>query len=244
MIAAAKPAPPLVLWRQAATAARLSGDAATASEYAASFAQASGAPVDRCAEVLQLSATMFCAPGLDAERAGEQVLAALAPLALPAWQPDSPLDASVAACTSNIASGLLDRPATALRQGAARGALVRSAEQAQRFWLRAGTWVQHERAFYTRAMVSNALGEEAFARAHAQAALALIDAHDADHAEDVDRAFIELERWHACTRLGLATEAIEAKRHADALAAQFNDAGLSAWFARREQSLAALAPAV
>lgn len=243
VIAAAQPAPALVLWRQAATAARLADDAAATRDTTAAFAQASGAPLDRCAELLQLSAAMFRVPGLDAEQAGKEVLAALAPLALPGWQADSALDASVAACTSNIASGLLDRPATALRQGAARAALVGSAEQSQRFWLRAGTWVQHERAFYTRAMVSNTLGEAAFARAHAQAALALIGAHAADHPEDVDRAFIELERWHACTRSGLATEAAEARDNADTLAAQFNDAGLTEWFAQREKTLGALPPA-
>jgi hypothetical protein len=243
VIASAQPAPALVLWRQAATAARLAGDAALTRDFTSAFAHASGAPLERCAELLQVSAVMFRAPGLDGAQAGEEVLAALASLAQPGWHADSPLDASAAACTSNIASGLLDRPAAVLRQGAARAALVDSAEQAQRFWLRAGTWVQHERAFYTRAMVGNTLGEAAHARAHAQAALALIDAHADDHPEDVDRAFVQLERWRACLQLGLAAEAAEARRNADALAAQFNDAGLTQWFERREQALVALPPA-
>jgi hypothetical protein len=237
LIAAARPEPALVLWRQAAAAAVLAGATQAVDEYTAAFAQASGAPAARCTELLQLNAVMFRASGLDAAQAGEETLAALAPLALPAWQAPSPLDASVAACANNIASGLLDRPATELRHGPARAALVGAAEQAQRFWQRAGTWVHHERALYLRAMVCNALGEHADARSHTLAALALLDAHDTDHAEDVDRAFLELERWHACARLGAAADAEHAARRARALADSFDDASLNEWFTSREQAL-------
>jgi hypothetical protein len=236
----AQPIPAAVLWRQAATAARLANATALASEMMQAFADASGANMERSAELLQLSAAMYLAPGLAAAQAGEQVLAALAPLALPAWQADTPLDATVAACANNIASGLLDRPAADLQHASARSALAQSAEQAHRFWLRAGTWVHQERALYLRAMVCNALGEPSAARSHAKEALALLDAHDRDHAEDVDRAFIELERWCACERLGLASEAAEARTQADALSAKFDDAGLTNWFEQRRQTLKAM----
>lgn len=237
LIAASQPEPALVLWRQAATAARLAGDDAATAELTRAFAQASGAPPARCAELLQLSAAMFRAPGLSASQAGEETLAALSPLAQPAWDEPSALDAAVAACANNLASDLVERPAADLRQGTARAALEQAAAHAQRFWQRAGTWVHHERALYLRAMVGNVLNVPQDARTHALAALALLDAHDSEHAEDVDRAFIELERGHACERLGRATEATEATGNAHALARRFGDAGLNDWFRRRQETL-------
>ena len=240
LLSLAQPAPALVLWRQAATAARLAGPKALADELALAFAQASGAPPERCDELLQLCAAMYQAPGLEVAQAGELTLAALAPLAQPPWHAPNPLDASVAACANNLASGLLDRPATELRATNARAALAQSAEQAQRFWQRAGTWVQHERALYLRTMAYNALAEPREARAHAREALALLDTHDAEHAEDVDRAFIELERWHACEHLGLSAEAQDARHAAQALADKFDDAGLTTWFEQRAAALRAL----
>ena len=249
LLAVAQPAPALVLRRQAATAARLASAGTTgpmlnearevAAELAAAFAQASGASLERSNELLQLNAVMYQLPALASKQAAGPALAALVPFASPAWQAASALDASAAACLNNVASGLLERPAADLQHPALREALVQSAELALRVWQRAGTWVQHERALYLRAMVSNALGEHREARAHAQAALALLNEHDAAHAEDVDRAFVELERWWACSRSRLAAEAADARTNADALAAEFKDAGLTAWFERREQALRA-----
>ena len=89
-------------------------------------------------------------------------------------------------------------------------------------------------------MACNALGDLSEARAHALAALTLLDTHDAEHAEGVDRAFIELERGHACERLGLAAEAQAAKHTAQALAGKFDDAGLTTWFEGRVATLQAL----
>ena len=86
-------------------------------------------------------------------------------------------------------------------------------------------------------MACNALGDPHEARAQAQAALDLLDRHDTEGAEDVDRAFIELERWHACERLGLAADALGAQKKARALAKRFDDAEWTRWFVRREQAL-------
>jgi hypothetical protein len=240
LLSLAQPAPAAVLWRQAATAARLAGAGGEADEMARAFARASGAPLERSTELLRLCAAMYQAPGLVAAQAGEHALAALAPLAQPAWQASGPLDASVAACANNIASGFVDRPATDLQHATARAALAHAAEQALRFWLRAGTWIHHERALYLRAMACNALDEPQDAHAHAQAALALLDAHDAEHAEDIDRAFIELERRHACERLGLTTEADDARHNAQTLADRFDDAELTRSFDQRERVLTAM----
>lgn len=236
LLSLAQPSPAAALWRQAATAARLADAGAVADELAQAFAQASGASLEHSCDMLRLSAALFRAPGLAPPEAGEHVLAALAPLGGAAWLGANPLDASVAACVNNIASDLLDRPAADLQHTIARVALAQAAEQAQRFWLRAGTWLQHERALYQRAMACNALGQPHEARAHARAALALLDAHDTEHAEDVDRAFIELERRHACERLGLS-EADTAGHNANTLAGRFDDAALTRWFERRAQAL-------
>lgn len=236
----AQPSPALVIRRQAATAARLAGPNALADEMALAFAQASGAPPARCDELLQLCAAMYQAPGLGADQAGELTLAALAPLAQPPWQATSPLDASVAACANNLASGLLDRAATELQGTAARAALAQAAAQAQRFWQRAGTWVHQERALYLRAMACNALGEPRDAREHARAAIALLNTNDADHAEDIDRAFIELERAHACERLGMTGEAEDARLAAQTLADRFGDAELTRSFSQRADALGSL----
>lgn len=237
LLDAAQPAAAAVLWRQAATAARLAGGGPLADELARGFARACDADLACCTDVLGLSAAMYTAPALPALDAGAQVLAALAPLSAPAWQSASALDATVAACANNIASGFLDRPASELQHPGARAALQQSAETAHRFWTRAGTWVQHERALYLRAMASNALDEPHAALAHALEALSLLDTHDSEHAESVDRAFIELEAWHARRRLGHADDAAQALVRAQRLAEGFGDDSLTSWFDQRQQAL-------
>ncbi len=237
LLHAAGEKPPLALWRQAATAARLAGDEAAAARLSTALAAAAGVGASQVQDVVALTSAMYCTPGLPSAAAAEGVSLALRGLTSSAWQQACPLDAAVAACANNIASGLLERPPAELQQGALRAAIDDTARLAERFWLRAGTWVNFERAAYLRAMVANALGDATQAREHALRALALLDAHDTEHAEPVDRAFIELERARACRDLALGDEALAAEDAADALAAQFNDAGLDAWYAKRRAEL-------
>jgi hypothetical protein len=239
LLRAAGEKPPLGLWRQAAAAARLAGDEAAATRLSAALTAASGAAAGQAQDVVALTAAMYRTPALPAAQAVEQLHAAACRFDAASWQAASPLDAAVAACANNLASGLLERPPADLQQAALRVALEDSARLAERFWLRAGNWVQHERAAYLRAMAANALGEAAQAHGHALRALALLDANDTERAEQVDRAFIELERARACRQLDLQDEARAAQEQADALAAQFNDAGLDAWYAKRRAELAA-----
>jgi hypothetical protein len=237
LLRVAQPAPAPALWRQGATAAAIAGDVDLERVMTESLAEASAASRHLAQQLVRLAAAMFQVPGKSAAQAAEQALAALAPLHSPQWQADSPLDASVAACANNIANGLLERPAADLQLGPVRSALTQAAEQAHRFWLRAGNWVNHERALYLRAMVCNALGEALWARGHAQAALALLDTHDSDNAQPIDRAFIELEQWHACVRLGRQADARGALARAHALVASFDDAGWRQSFEQRERAL-------
>jgi hypothetical protein len=226
-----KPAP--VLWRQAAVAAGLAGDGDTASRHAAALAGATGATAEQAGEVVALTQAMFRVPSLAASEAAHLVSAALSVFTSPAWRAQpTPLDAAVASCTNNIASGLIERPAPDLQDAALRAATQEAAQVAEHFWHRAGTWVQHERAAYLRALVANAIGDATEARDHALRALALIDANDTEHAENVDRAFLLLEQSRACRALGLEAETQATLAQADALAAQFGDPGLDDWYAK------------
>lgn len=236
----ALPSPPAVLWRQAGAAAVVAGDNAAVARATHAYADANQVPPERALDVLHLSAAMYRVPGCDANAAAQLAHDAFVPFRGPAWEAPGAIDGAVAAGINNIASGLQDRPLPDLRVPALRDALVAGAELAHRFWLRAGTWVNVERALYLRAMAGNALGDAQAARTHAREALALLDTHDTDHAEEVDRAFIELERQHACQRLGLHDEAAEAERAAQALAAKFDDAGLTRWFDGRRARLGTL----
>jgi hypothetical protein len=239
LLRAAGETPSPALWRQAATAAQLAGDEAAAARLGDALAAACGASTGQAREAVFLTAAMYRTPALSAADAAATVTLALRGLAAPSWQQPSALDAAVAACANNIASSLLERPAAELRQEPLRTALADMARLAERFWQRAGTWVHRERAAYLRAMVANALGDAPQAREHAVRALAMLDEHDAERAEQVDRAFIELERARACRDMTLRDEAKMAQDAADELAARFNDAGLDAWYARRRAELGA-----
>ena len=84
-----------------------------------------------------------------------------------------------------------------------------------------------------RACGSAAAGDAGAAHGHASAGLALLDAHDQAQEQSVDRAFLTLEASFALERLGRADDARASRGRADALAAAFGDAGLSAWFSDR-----------
>ena len=239
LLRAAGEKPPLALWRQAASAAQLAGDEAAAARLRDALAVASGASASQAQEAVALTAAMYCVPSLPSADAAAMVARELRALEAPSWHQAGPLDAAIAACANNIASSLLERTQAELRQEPLRTTLADTARLAERFWLRAGNWVNFERAAYLRAMVANALGDAPQARGHAARALALLDEHDAEHAEQVDRAFIELEHARACRDMALQDEAKRAQDAADALAARFDDTALDEWFAKRRAELGA-----
>jgi hypothetical protein len=232
--------PTPALWRHAAVAARMAGDGAAAAVRTQALAAASGVPAALAAELVALAGAVLQAGTLPAAPAAMLALDALAPLAAPHWQSDSALDVAAAAQCNNLASGFVDRPLADLADPALRAALSLAAETASRLWQRAGTWVNHERASYLRALVSSALGDADAALAHANAGLALLDAHDQTQEQSVDRAFLTLEASFALERLGRADDALASRARADALAAAFGDVGLDAWFAERVARNAAL----
>ncbi|MEO8151627.1 MAG: hypothetical protein ABI605_01055 [Rhizobacter sp.] len=238
LIALAQPNPALVLWRQLGSAAFVVDADAPLAQAIDALATASNATLDRARELVALSAATYLVPSRKtATEAAQTALQAMALLSPAHWPTSSALDAQAAACANNLANDLLDRPESDLHNAALRAALARSAELAHRLWLVAGTWVHVERALYTRALACTALGEPHLARRHALDGLAVLDAHDGQRSESVDRAFLELERWNACMWLGLADEAAGALSRAEALAAQFNDTGLTEWFEGRRSRL-------
>ncbi|HET7795718.1 MAG TPA: hypothetical protein VFL64_20190 [Rhizobacter sp.] len=237
LIALAQPAPPLVLWRQLGSAALVADAGAPLALAADALVAGSGASAERVQELLALSAAMYLMPSRPAGEAGVGALKALVPFDAIHWPTGSALDAQAAACANNLANDLLSRPEAELQNAPLRAALANGAEIALRLWQAAGTWVQQERALYLRALACTALGEPHGTRRHALAGLALLDAHDSAHEENVDRAFLELERWNACQWLGMADEAHGALTRAEVLAAQFNDAGLTDWFEGRRRKL-------
>ncbi len=243
LLNAAGAAPATVLWRQAAAAAQAAGEPDDAQRLTASLADAVSVSPQMALDVVTLTVAMYRVPRLAHQAAADCTQQALRLLRddVAAWRQPGPFDATVAACANNIASNLVERPQDELMHAPLRTALQDAAQLAERFWLRAGNWVHHERAAYLRAMVGNALAEAPQAREHALRALALIDANDVDDNEKVDRAFIELEHAHACRALELTDEANAAHARAEVIAASFNDAFLDDWFANRRKALTALA---
>lgn len=239
VIAAAGPATPAVLLRQAAVAAQIAGAPAQAHAWVEALAADAKAPVATAQALVNLAAAGFAAGRQDAETAGRLALRALAPLAALHALPRTSLDTAFAAVSNNIASDLLDRPLDDLAQPDLRTALALCAEHSQRFWQGAGTWVNAERAHYLRALAANALGDGAHAAAHARAGLDVLDTNDAAHAEDVDRAFIELELAQGLD-MAVMDGADEARQRAETLASRFAQAWLTEWFASRVERNAAL----
>jgi hypothetical protein len=230
---------PMIL-RHAAIAAHLAGDDALAREWTQALAASADAPRDKARALVALGAVQFSISRLSAEAAGRQALHALQPLGDLLEAPGSGLDTAFGAVTNNIASELVERPLGDLAQPDLRDALARGAEIAQRFWERAGTWVNRERAHYLAAMAANALGDGGAGAAQARAGLALLDEFDVDNGESVDRAFLELE-LAAGLRLAGQPGRPEALARALALASRFAEPWLDRWFSDRQTRNEALA---
>jgi hypothetical protein len=243
LLARAGDAAPAVLLRQAAVAAGLAAEPAAAARAVAGLARCCSVGRVQAQELVQLASAGFVVPGAEAERAGRVALAATAALDAPHWQVASALDTPAGAACNNIAADLSERAPSDLKQPVLREALMRAALCSQRLWLRAGTWVNHERACYGLAVAAGAIGDMQAALSAAEQGLALLDQHDTAREESVDRAFLELEKAFSSQCLGHTQDAAASRARADALAAAFDDASLSEWYqqrlARHRQLLAA-----
>lgn len=169
---------------------------------------------------------MLLAAGLIAAKRAEEGYALYrAALALVDRLPEgTPADRAVAITSNNLASGLLEKPE---RSEGETELMIRAAEAARTYWVRAGTWENDERADYLLALVMNAAGRPAEGLGFAERGLATIRENGE---EPVDEAFLRLAAAGAHGKLG--DEAAHARElaAAEALAAEFPSDGLKNWF--------------
>ena len=130
MLAAAGEAAPPVLWRQAAVAATLAGEAGAARQAIAGLARAAGVTDLQAQELVQLAAAGFQVPRCDAEAAAALAMQALRALDAPHWHTASVLDTPAAASCNNLAAHLSERPVARASIGrVARGHAARRTVQ-------------------------------------------------------------------------------------------------------------------
>jgi hypothetical protein len=182
----------------------------------------------------------------DAARAERLLDEAVAEAESAALDDKDPAVRALAAMANNVAGTLAEKalPAdTALVHSAAlsdteRRLMGHAAQVARRFWERAGTWLEVERAEYRLALCALAAGELGAARRHAQACLEIVREHDSAPLE----AFFG---WEALGRVERA--AGNATGHGRALeqaraAFERLETGDQAWCRSSLEALGAAAP--
>ena len=103
------------IFRHAAIAAQVAGDAALARLWTQALAASSDAPLAKARALVSLGAVGFSVSRLGAESAGRMTLQALQPLAALHASPGGGLDAAFGAVTNNLASDLLEGRGTPSR---------------------------------------------------------------------------------------------------------------------------------
>jgi hypothetical protein len=154
--------------------------------------------------------------------------------AVESWEQHSPADALVASSLNNTVSTLIEWDDTSIENGLVREAIERGAEACRALWLRAGGWLQQERADYLCALAYARLGRCSEALEAAHRGLSIIDAHGP---EDIDRAFLLLEAGRASFELGQDVAGLENVAEATRLSRSWNDASLTEWFDNKAATL-------
>lgn len=147
-----------------------------------------------------------------------------------AWSevPSHPLIAkSTAAALNNLLSALIEGLRIEVTDAVHQAALVDAARACEQLWKRHGTWVNHERSLYLRALVFNKFCQWSSASEVVGDALNIIDANGQ---EPVDRAFLLVELARAQQYLGNEKHAGDARSEAEQLASDFDPATRD-WFA-------------
>lgn len=147
-----------------------------------------------------------------------------------------PMNRALAVTSNNLACTLEQKTDRSPQE---RELMILAAHAARRYWERAGTWLETERAEYRLAMTWLKAGEPAQARAHAQECLRIVAAHDG----------VALERlfgWealghveHAAGDMAACAQALERAREAYA---ELDEAD-QAWCAPSLEALAGLGAA-
>lgn len=131
---------------------------------------------------------------------------------------------AVAIVSNNLASALVELPERELAQ---EELMLSAANNARRYWLRVGDWINDERADYLLAMVFNVLGRPQDSQRHVERALNTIAEHGN---QPVDEAFLLLALAQAHGLSGAREEREVALERAKALAISFETDELRAWF--------------
>jgi pyrroline-5-carboxylate reductase len=200
---------PLALLRQHAVAAHHAGDAAQAEATIARLAARAGTAPPVARELVQVAALSFARDIAAAAPALARAAGRAAGFAA------SPLDEAFAASFNNATQALYDATREAALTPEQRVALARGADAALLHWLRAGGWMQHERAHYLCAKVALRLGEPVAAASHAERGLAIVAAHGDD---PVERAFLLQLLAAAVERAGQRERAAALRAETQALA--------------------------
>jgi len=149
----------------------------------------------------------------------------IAALALvPRAEQDDALVRTIAVTSNNLGWELYEVP---LRTAELDAVMRRCADTALAFWRRCGNWIHEERALYLRALVANAGGDADAALTDADAALAVIAAHEP---RPLDAALLQLARARALTARNDAAGCTHAMAAADAAASALTAPELIAQF--------------
>lgn len=205
---------PLPVLRQCGVAAQLAGDAARTDAVIARLAAQAGADVTLARTLVKLAALGF----MPLAAADAPVLGATAAHACTAAP--GPLDASFAATFNNVTTALYYATREAPLTADLRGALRRGAEAALLFWLRAGGWLEHERAHYLRAKIALRTGEPVAAVGHAERGLAIVAANGDD---PIEKCFLLQLLAAGVERASDAARAHAIRTEVSALATRLDD---------------------
>lgn len=223
--------PPVAL-RNRAVAAQLAGAPLEAWQAEDALAETTGATQSQASVTTRVAVLQHLA----ASDRATVIAAALEPCvrAIAQWPSPGPLASMLAASLNNVVSAWLDHPNPETDVPRVAKVMRESARACKDIWQVAGTWLNHERADYLIALVSNRLGDWPAARDAAQQGLNTIAANGT---EDVDRAFLLVELARACRGLQQRDEHERAREQAFALAEMFDDPGLREWFDRKAASV-------
>ncbi len=216
----ARESPPPGVWRQLFAAHSLRGDALGAASARVGLARSTGARDLEAQWAGELTVLSF-APDPLTRAADVIALAKAAGAAEP-----NPLDAALAACFNNVTVRLLDAGRGQSLAADVAQALRVGAESARRFWVRAGEWLQHERADYLCAKVGVRIGDYDAAIDAAERGLAIVAASGDD---PIERAFLLLPLAAALAGRGEHERARTLREEADALARDFETGAASAY---------------
>jgi hypothetical protein len=211
-------------WGWLYVAAVLAGDPVAAVELELSYLKTAGGD-DFCAAALDLR-FMLAGVLVGTKRADEGNRLYRSALDLVVRIPQSAaLDRTIAVTSNNLGWELYEMPS---RTADDDTLMQLAAETSLQFWRRCGNWINAERGLHLKSVVATVTGDPTSGLAHADAALALIDANGE---RPLDAARLHLARSMAFAALRDADGRRRAMSDADAAAAKLTATNLKAEFA-------------